>query len=44
MTGLSESDLDQIKEYAETPAYARSPEMLTDDADDNADETRSVDD
>jgi hypothetical protein len=29
MVGLSETDLEQIREFAETPRYARSPDQLS---------------
>jgi hypothetical protein len=31
MVGLSESDLEQIREFAQTPRYARTPEQLCDE-------------
>lgn len=30
MVGLSENDLEQIRDFARTPRYARSPDQLTD--------------
>lgn len=38
MVGLSEQDLEQIRDFAETPRYARSPEQLTDDDEDETEE------
>lgn len=35
---LSENDRERIEEFAETPKYKRSPEMLAPDGDDDADE------
>ena len=37
MVGLSEEDMEQIRDFAETPRYKREPEMLC--ADDEALET-----
>lgn len=37
MVGLSESDLEQIREFAQTPRYARSPEQLTENSDESED-------
>lgn len=31
MVGLSESDLERIRDFAQTPRYARSPEQLSDE-------------
>lgn len=31
MVGLSESDMEQIQRFAETPRYERSPEQLVDE-------------
>lgn len=38
MVGLSESDLERIREFAQTPRYARSTEQLTEDDEDETDE------
>lgn len=31
MVGLSETDMEQIRNFAQTPRYNRSPEQLCDD-------------
>lgn len=31
MVGLSETDMEQIRKFANTPRYARSPEQLGDE-------------
>lgn len=33
MVGLSEEDMEQIRDFARTPRYARSPEQLGGDRD-----------
>jgi hypothetical protein len=38
MVGLSKTDLEQIREFAETPRYARSPEELSADEDEESEE------
>lgn len=35
MVGLSEADLEQIKDFANTPRYARSPTQLSEGTEDN---------
>lgn len=31
MVGLSEADMEQIRDFADTPRYARTPEHLCED-------------
>jgi hypothetical protein len=38
MVGLSETDMEQIREFAERPRYARSPEELGADEEEDAEE------
>ena len=37
MVGLSETDLEQIRDFAKTPRYERSPEQLVEQDDPDAD-------
>lgn len=37
MVGLSETDMEQIRDFAKTPRYARSPEQLVEQDERDAD-------
>lgn len=38
MVGLTNDDIDKMRNFADTPRYARTPEMLTDEAQEHTDE------
>jgi hypothetical protein len=40
MVGLTEQDLEQIADFARTPSYERSPDLLTTDPEGHAENDR----